>query len=111
MHGGQHLDFINGIKTKALRDAVCNQLQDNSQHFFRVFLFDKIKIVVRIVGTVCIQIRDDPFVDFVGIHNDPASLSLAKYFIQSDHRHRRRGNNIIKYIAGPNRWQLIDITD
>jgi hypothetical protein len=47
----------------------------------------------------------------VRIHNDSAFGSLSEYFCKAHHRDCSARDHVGQDLAGPDRWQLIDVTN
>ena len=102
VHGSQHLNVIKWIKPKTSGYALFGELQYYPQNLIRIFLFDKVEILVRPVWSLnCGKLTA---VDSVSVYDDGTLLGLAKNLIQLHHFGCTRVDDIFQNIASSNRW-------
>ena len=107
VHGGDHLDIVEGIESVATGQAIRTQFGDPIRAGRRVWLVNEKEIALVPV----LRVRHFAPVHPVRIHHDAAFQGLAKDLGQPDHRYMAGVDHIPEDVARAHRRQLVDVAD
>ena len=106
LHRGKHLDFTQRHLV-ALGQPVLHKIDDGSSYTVGIIILDEEEICVHAIADV----REPPFIDGMGTHNNTAGLGLTEYTGQPYYWYLARLYDVAQDIAGTYTGQLVDVSD